>query len=175
MTKNAMLYAPAMLLIATSCCAAPSLQKAQAVMEKLPPYMAATSAARCKGDTDTRPCIHIVTVEKSGDSCKVAVVPDVMVIAYTGHPVRVEWRIETAGYKFVENQGIHFKEQSDVKGPSPQVFIPPEKQFEKLQPVGDKKYQVIDKNTMIGAWLYDVRVTDGTHTCTLDPPIVNDF
>ncbi len=175
MTNKATLYASTMLVIATSCSAAPSLDKAKALMDKLPPYMTATSAARCKGDTDNRPCVHIVTVEKSGDTCKVAVVPDIMVVSYTGHPVRIEWRIDTAGYKFVENEGIHFKEQSDIKGPSPQVLIPPEKQFKDVQRVGDRKYQAIDANTMIGAWLYDVRVTDGARTCTLDPPIVNDF
>lgn len=175
MKKNAFLFASAMLLLPSACCAVLPAKQTQTLMSNLPKNLAATSAARCNGSQG--PCTHSVVVTSTSGGCTVAAVPDIMVIVATGTPAQVEWRIRTPGFKFAKADGIRFKEQSDFEGKPVQILIPAKDQFRDLKRVDDHTYTVTDINTKVGAWLYDIQVTsdDGKQTCKLDPPIVNDI
>jgi hypothetical protein len=99
-----------------------------------------------------------VTVSVAGNV--VSVDTDKLHMAGKGGNAPIEWEMTTAGWTFPSN-GI--------------VIEGNDGQFTELQPHDQgRKFKCVDKNDDGRTYKYDVNVTDGKVTLTLDPTIENE-
>ena len=119
-------------------------------------------------------CKHEVTVDESQAPCKAVVNPEIMVVKKR-HNVKILWNLTAPGYEFVS---ITFKDQVKAfledKAFLSRVKVSSKDQFYDVH-VGKTEAFYRDKNTVDGAWLYNVVVKKGDKICQIDPPIINEY
>jgi hypothetical protein len=164
MTKNALWIAILVVALADAGCSELNWQNRPRPSSAAP----ATTAQICQSAGD---CNLTVTIDTSQAPCKAVVNPEVTVVQRV-HDVRIVWTLDAPDdYKFVY---LRFK---DEEAPyrvqnAGRITIPSRDQFYGKK-TGARQVQVHDKNTKDGAWYYELRVSNGTTTCEVDPPMIN--
>ncbi|HXZ47688.1 MAG TPA: hypothetical protein VEG27_01640 [Usitatibacter sp.] len=138
--------------------------------QSAPGHQEPITAARC---TES-PCHLDVSVDESKEPCRVRIEPEALLL-YGVRDAKIEWKLTTPGAKLVS---IDFKEnEKSFKGLDTyrkHLKVRSSSQFRDKH-VRDTDADVVDANSAIGSWLYAVVVKKGEKTCSVDPPIINEY
>lgn len=169
MTKKALLFAA----LAASCLGAIGADKPAGYAggaKGAEPEQGPVSAAKCEGT-----CTHKVTIVDVGAKpCKLKIEPELMWV-YGGHPARIVWNLVDAPEAF-KLKLVKFKDEypAYVKENKKRIATPSQRQFhDKHLTNGGKTADIMDDNSIDGAFYYNLEATDGGTVCTVDPPIIN--
>ena len=169
MTKKALLFAIVTSAIGSACAQMGSQSSDYGAGSRSagPRSQSPTSAAVCTSS----PCEHTLTIDTSANPCTVRIEPNIMYVKHVPNAV-VTWKLDAPDrFKIVD---LRFKDEqkSWLEEYGKRVATPSHKQFHDKH-VNPRGADVIDDNTIDGAWYYSVVVSDGHTTCKYDPPIIN--
>lgn len=173
MTKKALLLAGALIAMTAGCACAQTKPGPRGVVAATD-GLQLTSAAYCTQS----PCLERVTVDDTQVPCRVKVDPDVMVVK-TNHNLKILWKLDASGYAFKDDKAITFKDEDKAllanKEFAARLSVHSSDQFAGKKRISATEFEILDKNSKDGAWLYNIVVEKDGRKCTIDPPIVNEM